>query len=1089
MASTNDLGTRSKVFIVPASFSQRRLWFLHQFEPSSPAYHLAAAVQIDGILDVEAFQNTLQEIVCRHESLRTRFNSTDGEPQQVIDQDVRLTMPVKDLSFVHRDAQRYEVEKLAREEARLPFHLATGPLLRATMLKLDEEEHVLLLTMHHIISDGWSIGILVEELAVIYEAFLNNRPSPLPELPIQYADFSEWQRAWLGGNVIEQQLGYWKKQLEDVQPLELPTTYVRPAAMTHAGAAVPVEVPAEVSVNLRRLCRQHGATLYMVLLAAFQTLLYRYCSQTDIAVGTPIAGRKQAKTESLFGFFVNTLVVRTKLYRSWTFIELLKTVKETLLDAYTYQDVPFEKVVEVVTQSRDLSRSPLFQTMFALQNTPQKELSLKGTRLERLNIDYGISQFEVTLTFEESGNDLSGMLEYNTDLFDARFIDRMIGHFKTLLLGITQDPHQQICRLPLLKAEERHQLLQDWNCTKVTHELEQPLMQRFQAQATRRGSAVAVSSEEGQLTYAELDRRTNQLAHFLRKVGVGPEVPVGVCMERSLDLIVSLCAVLKAGGAYVALDPSYPQERLAYMAEDVQVKVILTKGKLFADIDEYIGKVVRVDSDWEQIVHESTSTPLLELSFQNLMYVIYTSGSTGTPKGVMLNHESVINHMLWMEREFQVGPDDRTLQKTPLNFDVSVWEIFLPLITGGELVLAQPGGHRDNGYIRDVIQKRGVTIAYFVASMLEAFLEEKGIQDCRTLRYIFCGGEAMPLAVPKRLFEKLEVELCNIYGPTETCIDSTFWRCTAKQWQDSSGLRGIPIGRGIDNTRLYVLDEEMQPVPIGVAGELYIAGVGVGRGYWRRTDATAELFLPDLFTDKSGARWYRTGDWVRWKPDGHLEYAGRRDEQVKIRGFRIELGEIESELGRCEGVRHGVVTVREDPGVGKRLVAYVAKSKDIQKEELWHRLRQRLPEYMVPSVFVLLDQLPLMPNGKVDRRALPAPTAQDERQPAAYIAPRTTTEQQLAKIWSEVLGRQEIGVKENFFEAGGHSLLAMQIVARANNTFHIELQVRKVFEAPTIAQLALEVDQLQAVGLAKGDSVPTITRVPRRAVSPPAKTL
>jgi amino acid adenylation domain-containing protein len=1089
MASANNIESEPKVFIVPASFSQRRLWFLHQFESSSPAYHLAAAVQIDGVLNLAALRKTLQDIVSRHESLRTRFKDTNGEPYQVIDQEVTLDLPVKDLRLVHRDAQRDEVEKLAREEAWRPFDLSKGPLIRTSLLKLDNEEHILLLTMHHIISDGWSVGILIQELAVLYEAFLSNRPSPLAELPIQYADFSEWQRAWMGGKLLDQQLEYWTKQLDNVEPLELPTTYIRLAAMTYAGATLRVDVPADVLGRLRALCKQEGATLYMVLLASFQTLLYRYSGQTDIAVGTPIAGRKRPETERLFGFFVNTLVVRTKMIRGWTFVELLKRVKDTLLDAYTYQDVPFEKVVEAMAPSRDLARSPLFQVMFTLQNTPQGQLRLKGARLQRLNIDYGISKFEIGLTLEESGEELSGALEYNTDLFDSVFVGGMIRHYYTLLNGLINNPQQQICHLPLLTTEERRQVLVDWNKTKTNYALDQPLMKRFEAQAARRGSSVAVSSDNGRLTYAALDGRSNQLGHYLKRMGVGPEVPIGLFMERGFEMVLSLCGILKAGGAYVPLDPSYPPERLGYMADDVQVKVLLTQEKLVGDLKEYAGKVVRVDSDWPEIAKENTSVPSVEIGPQNAMYVIYTSGSTGLPKGVMLNHGAVVNHMLWMEREFQVGADDRVLQKTPLTFDVSAWEIFLPLITGGELVLAQPGGHRDNVYIRDLIQERGVTIAYFVASMLESFLEEKGIGDCRSLRYIFCGGEAMPLTVPSRLFEKLNVGLCNIYGPTETCIDSTFWRCTARDWNASSGLHGIPIGKGIDNTQLYVLDEEMQPVPIGVPGELYIGGEGVGRGYWKRADATAELFLPDWLSDKSGARLYRTGDWVRWKPDGNLEYTGRRDEQVKIRGFRIELGEIESELGKCEGVRQAVVAVRQDSGAGPRLVAYIAKSKDVQRNELWQRLRQRLPEYMVPSTFVLLDQLPLTPNGKVDRRALPVPTAQDERQRATYTAPRTATEKQLAKIWSEVLGLQEIGVEDNFFEVGGHSLLATQVVARTNTVFHVELQVRKVFESPTLAQLALVVEQLQAAGGADTDSTPQITRVPRKAVRLPADSL
>ena len=1080
-----DCSDGTEVFIVPASLSQRRLWFLHQFEPESPAYHIPAAVEIDGILNVAALHNALQHLVDRHESLRTCFKDIDGEPCQIIYQEMRLELAFLDLKSLAETTWRSEVEKQARVEALRVFNLNTGPLLRVNLLKVGNEKHVLLITMHHIISDGWSLAIFVRELAALYEAFLNNRPSPLPELPIQYADFSEWQRKGIEEKLL-QQLPYWKKQLEDIQPLELPTTYTRPVALTYAGASAEFDLSPNLLLKLKEFCRGEGATLYMALLAAFQALLYRYTGQKDIAIGTVIAGRKRAQTEGVFGFFVNTLVARIRLSPGWKFVNLLKTVKDTMLDAYTYQDVPFEKLVEVVMPARDLARTPLFQVMLVLQNTPQEELRLKGLELRRMKLDYGISKFDITMTLEESGQKLSGTLEYNKDLFDANSIRRMIGHFNTLLAAIVQNPDQRINYLPILSAEERHQMLVEWNRREAQNGFDEPLTKRFEAQARRRPWAPAVSSEEGVLSYGDLDRRSNQLAHYLRRLGVGLEKPVGILMDRSLEMMVGLLGILKGGGIYVPLDPSYPVERLAYMVEDVGVNVLLTNGGQLGPLVGYSGKVVSLDREWKEFTGETEAPVESGVGKQNPMYVIYTSGSTGMPKGVIVPHGAVANHMLWMEREFQIGEEDRFLQKTPLSFDVSAMEVFLPLMVGAELVLARPGGHRDNRYILELVQKRAVTVLYSVSSMLELLVRENSIEDCRSLRYVCGGGEAMPKSVPEELMSRLDVGFCNMYGPTETAIHSTFWRCLGKRDWEAKGLRSIPIGRGIDNTRLYVLDGEMEPVPVGVTGELCIGGAGVARGYWKKPAATAERFVPDPWSGEVGGRLYRTGDWVKWQENGELEYMGRRDEQIKIRGFRIEIGEIENKLGQCEGVTQAVVVVRQDTAAGKRLVGYVTKNGEIKKQDLWQALKRQLPEYMVPSAIVVLDEMPLLPSGKVDRRSLPAPTSNDERRQAAYTAPRTAVEEKLVEIWTEVLGSHRIGVEDNFFDLGGHSLLATRVMARMNDVFHVELPVQKMFENPVISQLAAMIEELQSVNIDETSSISKITRAARKAVILPA---
>ncbi len=1058
--STDDQKSEvGKTFMVPASFSQRRLWFLDQLEPGSPNYNIAAAVEIEGPLRVNVFERSLREIVRRHESLRTHFDVVDGEIYQVIEESLDVHLRIHDLTSIAVQDRKPEIERRAREEANTHFDLSRGPLIQVSLLQFSEHNHVVLWRIHHSIADGWSMGVFIRELVAIYGAFAAGRPSPLSDLPIQYADFSEWQRGWITGERMDKHLEYWKKHLSGAEPLDLLLSYVRPPVLNYAGSTICFTINRELTRRMRELGWAHNATLYMVLLAAFQTLLYRYTSQTDISVGTPIAGRSLSETEQLIGLFVNTLVIRTELAAGWNFLQLLQKTKAVLLEAHAHQDLPFEKLVEALVPQRDLARSPLFQVMFVLQNTPRVELRLEGVRIRNLPIDHGIAKFEIMLTLDEHGDDVTAQLEYNTTLFSAGAARRMVDHFQTLLLGIVDDPSRQLGQLPLLNSQERQQLLIDWNQTTVPRSWKQTVVGRIEQQARLRPGAVAVSSEGGWLSYEELDRRGNQLAHYLRRGGIGPERCVGICMHRSLEMVVGMAGILKAGGVYVPLDPSYPADRLDYMMRDCGVDVILTQQHLASGLAGYRGRILPVDSAWAEIAKERTKNPEVEIDGANLMYVIYTSGSTGVPKGAMLTHSAVLNHMLWLEREFAVGAENRVLQKTSYNFDVSVLEFFLPLMTGGELVMAEPGGHGDVGYIRSVVQERKITMIYFVPSMLELFVECPGLEECRSLRHIFCGGEAIPLGLPERLFSKLKVELHNLYGPTETCIHSTGWSTRAEEMEQHNRLRGVPIGQPIDNTTVFVLDLGMEPVPIGVAGELYIGGAGLARGYWGLPERTGEGFVPNPFSGKGGERLYRTGDRVRWRMDGELEFLGRLDQQVKLRGHRIELGEIEAVLRNCEGVDQAVVVMRQDSPGDKCIVGYVVPAGGAQRSGLREELKRRLPEYMVPSALVFLKQLPLLANGKLDRRRLPAPGGEDGTFHSGYVAPRTPVEHQIAGIWSEVLPMAQISVEDNFFEIGGHSLSAARVAARMSDVFNIEVPLRKLFEAPTITALAVIVEQ------------------------------
>ena len=1038
-----------EAFVFPVSFAQQRLWFLDQLEPESSFYNIPAAVRLTGPLNMAALKGSLNEIVRRHESLRTTFETINGEPAQVVVPSLDLALPMIDLGELPESRREAELRRLVIEEGRRPFNLARSPLLRARLLRLRDSEYVLLLTMHHIISDDWSMGVFFQELTALYEAYSTGKPSPLPELPVQYADYTVWQREWLGGERLEQQLLYWKKQLSGSLPvLELPSDRPRPARQTFRGASQSLVLPKRLTDELKTLSQRERVTLFMTLLAAFQTLLSRYTGQEDILVGSPIANRKGIETEALIGFFLNTLVLRTDLSGDPTFRELLGQVREIALEAYAHQDLPFEKLVEELHPERSLSHTPLFQVLFVLRNTPQPAMKLQGLTLSPLESDIGASKFDLNLFIVEEAEGLKASLEFNTDLFDASTIKRMLGHFQVRLEGIVANPEQRLSALPLLTEPERHQLLVEWNDTSTDYPRQQCIHGLFETQVELTPDAVAVIFEDEQLTYGELNRRANQVAHYLRERGVGPEVRVGIIMERSVEMLVGLLGILKVGAAYVPLDPMYPQERLAFMLEDAEVPVLLTQQHLLESLPVHGAEVVCLDTDWKAIARESEENLVGGATADNLAYVIYTSGSTGKPKGVQISHRALVNFLTSMRLQPGLASHDTLLAVTTLSFDIAGLELYLPLCVGARLVVASREVASDGVRLSERLSDATVMQATPATWRL---LLEAGWQGSERLK-ILCGGEALSRELANQLLERSAV-LWNLYGPTET----TIWSAAHKV-EFNSGP--VPIGRPIANTQFYLLDRHLQPVPIGVPGELYIGGAGLAQGYLHRPELTAERFIVNPFSAEAGARLYKTGDLARYLPSGEIEYLGRLDHQVKIRGFRIELGEVEAVLAGHKSVAENVVVTREDVPGEKRLVAYVISKQDEAPSvsELRSYLKERLPEYMVPSAFVQLEALPLTPNGKVDRRALPVPDQERPQLEKAFVAPRTATEEVVAGVWADVLRLEQVGVYDNFFDLGGHSLLATQVISRVRVALQVELSLHSLFEEPTVAGLAKRVE-------------------------------
>jgi amino acid adenylation domain-containing protein len=1084
-------------FLFPASFAQQRLWFLEQFDPGKSIFHLLYAVRFDGRLNLCALEQAVNEVARRHESLRTSFVTIDGQPMQAVARELKLELPVIDLRTRTKEDADAEARRWVQIEGERPFDLAAGPLLRATLIRISAEESMLVIAMHHIISDGWSMGVFLRELATIYEAFCAGQPSPLPELPVQYADYSVWQREWMQGEVLDAQLSYWRQHLADApRTLEIAADRARPAIQTFAGARHYTELPAGVADRLRAFSRRERVTLFMTLFAAFDVLLWRYSGQDDVVVGTPIAGRTKSELEGLIGLFANTLPLRTSLAGNPPFRELLRRVRETALGAYAHQDIPFDKLVEAMQPERSLSHTPLFQVIFALENTPEA-LDHEGLALRWLEVDRGTARTDLSLFISDKGRELSAMWEYSSDLFDGEKVSQMMSSYKALLESILDHPEEQIGYLQIWSEAERRQLLPKSHSVEIEHTAALCMHQLFETQAESTPAATAVVFEDRSLSYQELNQKANQLAHRLRALGVRPEVPVGVCMERSAELIVTLLGILKAGGAYVPVDPAYPAERLAFMLEDSSVPVLLTQRRLLATLPPLKAQIVCVD-EWAQFSAESTKNPSNTVTPENLAYVIYTSGSTGRPKGVQIRHETVVHLFAATRDQLGFREGDIWTVVHSFAFDFSVWEIWGSLLQAGRLVVVPLEVVQSPADFYDLLCRERVTILNQTPSALRELLRarEQALAPAGLLpkpewnvRLVACGGDALDQELAGELAE-LEIPVWNFYGPTESTVWTTCGLIekvaqtsvpeSAPQTKVDADLNSI--GRPIANLEVYLLDPRLQLVPPGVAGEIFIGGDGLARGYLNRPELTAEKFVPGSF-GQPGERLYRTGDLARHRSDGKIEFLGRIDHQVKLRGFRVELGEIETVLSQHPNVAQAVVMIREDRPGDKRLVAYItAEGGTPSPNEVRKYLQLSLPDYMVPSAFVPLEAMPLSPNNKVDRQALPAPDYEGSGAAPQFAEPLDPVEDLLANIWARVLGLEKIGVHDNFFERGGHSLLATQVMSRIRDAFQVELPVRALFESPTIAELA---EKLEAViQVQQGLQAPPLVPVARNGKLP-----
>lgn len=1033
----------------PLSFAQQRLWFLDQLEPGSAAYNCPAVVRFRGALNIAALEQSLNEVVRRHEALRTSFHNRDGHPLQVIAHSQHVPLPVLDLGHLPADRVEAELQKLSLLEGQRAFDLSRGPLLRTKLLRVSAEEHVALLTMHHIISDGWSIGVLVREVAALYAAYADGHVATLEPLSVQYADYAYWEREWLQGEVLAEQMNYWKQQLGGAPVLELPTDHPRPYVQTYRGAYANFYLDRELSSGLSDLSRRLNATLFMTLLAAWQTLLYRYSGQTDIVVGSPIANRQRAETEALIGFFVNTLALRTDLSGNPNFSEVVQRVRETALGAYAHQAVPFEKVIEELQPERDASHTPLMQVVFVLQNAPQADLTALDLKLTYMEVETDTAKFDLTLALQETAGGLSGRLEYRDDLFEPGTIKRLLAHFENLLRGILEQPDQHIAELPLLSEPEERQLVELWNDTATVYERDCSIHELFEAQAEQMPEALAVISNDAQLNYRELSQRSNQFARHLQSLGVASETLVGVSLARSAQLVIALLGILKAGGAYVFLDASYPEERLALMLRDSGVQILITEKRLKEKFAPVVETLICTDADEAEIAGrpcDKLSTPFH--SNDQLAYVSYTSGSTGTPKGVAVTHRGVVR-LVRNTNYARLNEENVFLQLAPVSFDASTLELWGPLLNGGCCVLPAEQILTATE-LEEAIGRYGANSLWLTSSMFNAIVDQD-VHALSGLQQLLVGGEALSVPHIRRAVEQLpQTQLINGYGPTE---NTTFTCCFPIKQEFNFATSSIPIGPPVANTHVYILDEEMQPVPIGVPGELYIGGDGLARGYVSRPDLTAEKFVPDPFSEK-GERLYRTGDLTRWLTTGEIEFIGRRDRQVKVRGFRIELGEVEAALKHIPNVREAVAGLTRD---GSNLVAYVVADEGINEEQIRASLQTQLPAYMVPGQLVLLEQLPLTRHGKVDEQVLLL-FAESRDRGEEGGAPVSEVEQTVAEIWGAVLKLQKLGREANFFEYGGHSLLATQAIARIRQRFQIELPLLRLFESPTVAEFAVQIE-------------------------------
>ncbi|MGM9515877.1 non-ribosomal peptide synthetase [Roseateles sp. DB2] len=1031
---------------VLASFAQQRLWFIDQYESGSGLYNMSVAWRLRGMVDVRALRESLNELLRRHEVLRTVMQADrEHDVVQLIAASAEFALVQLDLSAAAQPEEQLCLH--LQHEADAPFDLAEGPLIRGLLVRMTPTEHVLLLTMHHIISDGWSIDVLMREMGALYAAFAKGQPSPLPELPIQYADYALWQRQWLQGDVLAAQLDFWRRTLEGApQLIDLPLDRPRPALLSHRGAFIPFELAGSTSAALRRLCQQTRTTPFMAVSAVLGILLHRYSGQGDVCIGYPVAGRPRKELEGLIGFFVNTLVLRVRSAPGQRFLQVLEQVRESVLDANDHQDLPFEMLVKALQPDRSLNHSPLFQVMLTYGSDVGETPPLPGLELSPQRIgETPTAKFDLTLDLLESGDQLRGAIQYNCDLFDRPTIERMVSHFKTLLAAVVAEPQTLVRDLPLLSGEERRQILVDWNDTQREFPQDRCIHQIFEEQARRTPEAVALVFEGRQLSYAELDDRAERLALQLRSLGVRPDALVGICLERSFEMVVALLAILKAGGAYLPLDPRLPTERLSFMLSDAAPTVMITSRLLQQQLPAFDSTWVCVDDPGTLPPAGTAQHPPITTQAGHLAYCMYTSGSTGRPKAVAIEHRGVLR-LVKGTTYARMGAGDTFLLNAPLAFDASTFEIWGALLNGARLVIAPPGLVSVDE-LRELVRREAVSILWLTAALFDQFCEAE-LQSLQSLRQLLSGGEVLSVRAVRRLQAALPgCQLSNAYGPTET---TTFATC--HPFDAGFDQAVAPIGRPITNTQAYILDAQLAPVPVGVTGQIYLAGAGLARCYLNRPDLTAERFVPNPF-GAAGSRMYATGDLARYLPDGKIDFVGRIDHQVKIRGFRIELGEIEAALLACPGVKEALVVALADASGGKRLVGYVV-APGLTKQALRDHLQRTLPEYMVPPTLVQLDAFPLNANGKIDRKALPLPAASRDLAEGDYVAPRNASEQRLATLWSEVLKIDRIGVRDNFFALGGHSLLAIRMQGLLASRLGCKFLLKPFFASPTIESLA-----------------------------------
>jgi amino acid adenylation domain-containing protein len=1037
--------------LFPLSFAQQRLWFLYRLDPPSSLYNMPLRMRLRGTLDVGALEKALERLLDRHEGLRTRFEERDGDVYQVILPAEPLALELEDIGGVV-DVERAAVD-LATDEANRRFELDRGELFRVRLIRLSDNDHLLLLTAHHAVADGWSLKILLRELSELYAAEAEGREAQLPPLPIQYVDYAVWQHDLMTGARLERELTFWRNALQGAPPLlDLPTDRARPSVRTDRGAHVRRTLPPELAARLREVAAAEGATLFMIILAAFATLLGKYADEDDVVIGTPVANRTRRELESIIGFFANTLALRIDLTSDPTFRDLLHRVRERCLDAYAHQELPFERLVQALNPSRDLGRSPVFQVLFALQNFEPGVLVLPEIEVTGLPLDREQAKFDLALFATERNDGLRLSLEYATDLFDASAVERMLDHLETLLQAAASEPQRRLSELPLLTDAERSELQIGWNQTERPFPAERCVHELFEDEVERRPHAIALSAGGQSISYRELNERANVLAHRLRALGVGPEVLVGICLERGVELIVSILATLKAGGAYVPLDPEYPSRRLAFMLEDTAAPVLISQTSLSARLPRFEGTLLRLDSTEGERVTELAANPDAAARADNLAYVMYTSGSTGKPKGVMVEHRAICRLVKGADY-LDFGPDQVFLQLAPVSFDASTFEIWGALLNGARLALF-PAGPVTIPSLATTLREERVTTLWLTAALFHHVAAEAP-STFRGLESLLSGGDVLAAEHVLTAVDALDGgRFAAFYGPTETTTFATWYPVTnAAELGDS-----VPIGRPIANTKVYILDAKQEPVPTGVAGELYIGGPGVARGYLNRPELTAERFVADPFSDRPAARLYRTGDRVRYRRDGTIEFLGRFDDQIKVRGFRVEPGEVEAALLAHPDVREAAVVARRGADGDHRLLAYfVAASPAPTTTALRQFLAERLPDHMLPAAFVPLEELPSTPSGKVDRRALPEPVERPALE-QAYVAPQTETEAALAKLVAELLGLEQVGREDDFFELGGHSLLAVKLFSRIERIWKVRPPLAILFDTATVRRLASAIE-------------------------------